>query len=179
MIIANIKPEETHELTFDIDISGSKAEPSDIRFVIESQVDPKTGESVQDSFSIICRAVRTDDSIKVYIPRLLNLFRGGTYRAKLEVVLENRLFIPLQEDIVIEEPITVSVPMKKVAEQVAPEKPEITVTLSSVIKAMLDAPKPEPIIEDVEEPKIIEKPIPVDTSWREKGFTGIRNPFKK
>ena len=62
---------------------------SDKEKIIESQIDPETGDSVQDVFSIICRAVRSPDGVKITIPRLLNLFRSGSYKSKLEVIFED------------------------------------------------------------------------------------------
>lgn len=183
MIIASIDPTISHELTFDLKISGSKDEPSDIRFIIESQPDPGTGNSEQDVFSIICRAVRSPDGVKITIPRLLNLFRSGSYKSRLEVVLENRLFVPLSEEIMITEPskIEINAPIK----ETKPAKPDISVTISNIV-AEIVKPKEEPVVMEpkiVEEVKpapkpFVEKSKPVDKTWRAKGFTGIRNPFK-
>lgn len=183
MIIATLKPEEPQELVFDIKIEGSKEEPSDIRFVIEAQT--VDGQQVQDVFSIICRAVRENDAIKVYVPRLLNLFRAGSYKARLEVVLENRLFVPLNEEIRVDEPITVTVPhsVPPVVEVV--ETPSISVTLSNVITDILKSKDAKAAVsEQVEEQPIEESPTPrkestvIDKSWRSEGFKGIKNPFK-
>ena len=177
MIIARLKPDEPQELVFDIKIEGSKEEPSDVRFVIEAQT--VDGREVQDVFSIICRAVRENDAIKVYIPRLLNLFRAGSYKARLEVVLENRLFIPLNEEIMIEEPISVKIPKESSAVVETIEKPEITITLTNVIKEMLDSKKVEDEVVAIPEvKKQPQEPIVVDKSWRSEGFKGIKNPFK-
>lgn len=176
MIIARLKPDETQELVFDIKIEGTKEEPSDVRFVIEAQT--VDGREVQDVFSIICRAVRENDAIKVYVPRLLNLFRAGSHKARLEVVLENRLFIPLNEEVMIEEPILVHIPKESPTVVETIEKPEITVTLTNVIKEMLDNKKVE---EPVEVPEVTiqpQEPIVIDKSWRSQGFRGIKNPFK-
>lgn len=181
MIIANIKPDETQELVFDMKIEGSREEPSEIRFVIESQT--VDGKDVQDVFSIICRAVREDDAIKVYIPRLLNLFRSGSHKARLEVVLENRLFIPLSEEILIEEPISIKIPkaIAPVVESPRSQTPEVTVTLTNIIKEMLkkedveDTTVKEDVVE-VQKPK--RNPVDIDKSWRVDGFKGIKNPFK-
>jgi hypothetical protein len=161
MIIATIDPTISHELPFDIDIQGSRNSPEDVRFIIEAQVDPKTGETVQDVFSIICRAIRTDTGVKVIIPRLLNLFKSGSYKAKLEVVLEGRLFTPVDEEIEIAEPINIFV------------SPKINESKSDKVIA-----KPAQPIQNKEHKKIVIKAQKVDNSWREKGFSGIENPFK-
>lgn len=165
MIIAKIKPEESHEIDFDIEIDGSQEKPSDIRFVIEA---PRE-EDVQDSFSIICRAVRTEDSVKVYIPKLLNLFKAGSYRAKLEVVLENRLFVPLDEEILIEKETTVKVKTEE------PKKEDIQINIKNIFEKMFI--EESPVIETQPVKRPFEKPEHVDTRWKTEGFTSIRNPF--
>lgn len=152
-VIATIDPSISHELSFDLNISGTKDEPSDIRFINESQIDPATGDSVQDVFSIICRAVRSADGVKITIPRLLNLFRSGSYKSRLEVVLENRQFVPLSEEIMITENV------KPKEEPIVQEPP--------VVEESKPIAKP-----------FVEKSKPVDKTWRAKGFEGIRNPFK-
>lgn len=190
MIIAQLNPEERHELTFDINISGSKEEPSDIRFVIEGMTDPKTGEEVQDVFTIICKATRAKDAITVYIPRLLNIFKSGSYKSRLEVVLENRLFVPLSEEIEILEPVKVGIARLPVAEEIKESEPEVTVTLTNTITEMLKHSKEkalEKAVQQVTENVTVEsKPksdpfkldAKVDDSWKTEGFKGIRNPFK-
>lgn len=182
MIIASIDPTISHELTFDLNISGSKESPQDIRFIIDSQIDPDTGDNVQDVFSIICRATRSPDGVKVTVPRLLNLFRSGSYKSRLEVVLEGKLFTPLNEEIVILEPPKVEATGIK---EVKSEQPEVSVTISNIV-AELMKPKEESETIDVKEnivvvsiPKPIEKIEPIDKSWRDKGFSGIKNPFKR
>lgn len=182
-VIATIDPSVSHKLTFDLNISGTKDEPSDIRSIIESQIDPATGDSVQDVFSIICRAVRSPDGVKITIPRLLNLFRSGSYKSRLEVVLENRLFVPLSEEIMITEPAKVE--LKTPVKESKSSVPDVSVTISNIV-AEIVKPKEEPIVQEppvVEESKTIAKPFvkkskPVDKTWRDRGFEGIRNPFK-
>lgn len=179
MIIANIDPSISHELTFDLNISGSKDEPSDIRFVIESQIDPSTGDSVQDVFSIICRAVRSPDGVKITIPRLLNLFRSGSYKSRLEVVLEDRLFVPLSEEIYIMEPTKVE--LKEPVKETKTKAPDISVSISNIVSEIVKTKE----IESKEQEnnpvpkKIVEKSKPVDKTWRQRGFGGIKNPFLK
>lgn len=177
-IIASIDPSISHELTFDLSISGSKEEPQDIRFIIESQVDPETGDSVQDVFSIICRAVRSPEGVKITIPRLLNLFRAGSYKSRLEVVLEGRLFTPLSEQIEITEPAKVEMVNKP---KEVKESTTVSVSLSNIVAEIV---KPKETRQASEEVKptvtpVVEKIQPIDKSWRNKGFEGIQNPFRR
>lgn len=167
MIIARINPEESCDLNFNLAISGSDQEPSDIRFIIEGQM--FDGEMVQDVFSIICRAVRTDDGIRVYIPKLLNLFKAGSYKSRLEVILENRLFVPVSEEIVIEEPL-------KVESTKPVTKPKIEISASFFNE------KSEPEIVPVKrEPKV---KVNLDEIFKKENlkidnFSLTKTPFKK
>ena len=182
MIIASLDPSIKHELSFDLNISGTKDEPTDIRFIIESQPDPETGDSVQDVFSIICRAVRSPDGVKVTIPRLLNLFRSGSYKSRLEVVLEGRLFTPLSEEIEFTAPAKVEA--SKSIKEAVKEDP-ISVTIANIV-AEITKPKDTETIETVvinkeevvEEATTNQPTVIVDKTWRKDGFKGIKNPFK-
>lgn len=148
MALATFNPKENYELIFDINITGTTEEPSDIRFIIEPQALENAeknmkesmtvdGEEVKDAFSIICRAVRTDNAIKVYIPRLLNLYKAGTYRSKLEVVLENNLFTVIDDHVIILEDIKIeSAKLSDVVEHT--QKPKIKVSLSDIVENLLD-----------------------------------------
>lgn len=191
MIIAQLDPTEKHELTFDINISGTNEDPSDIRFVIEGMPDPSTGETVQDVFTIICKAVRAKDAITVYIPRLLNVFKSGSYKSRLEVVLENRLFVPLSEEIEILEPVKVDVARVPVQEEIKTKEPEVTVSITKAITEHLRQVKNKPKIIDEAPVKeeLVVKSAPksdpfkleskIDDSWKSEGFKGLKNPFKQ
>lgn len=194
MVLTTLDPREKHELTFDFKIEGSKEEPTDIRFIIEpegfseSQDDSNDKEeTVQDKYSIICKAIRTNDSIKVLIPRLLNLFRSGSYKARIEVILEDRLFVPLKEEIEILEPtkvITTKLQNKKEThEQLKPlNTTNISMILSNMINNTVQEKKENTL--KIKEVKTLQpnKPdeilsLKIDSSWRTKGFQGLKNPF--
>lgn len=181
MILAQIDPNHSEELTFNININGTNENPSDIRFIIEGI---KFGdEGVRDVFAIICKVVRSDDVLKVKIPRLLKLVRSGTYNARLEVVLEDRIFTPLSEQIEIVEPIGVTVKECK-EEKIVKQSydPEISINVK---------PSEDTIQKVMEQIKIIEDtPVPIkkfnpekihnedDSNWKNTGFSNIKNPFK-
>lgn len=200
MIIAKIDPSIPHELMFEMNISGTSEKPNDIRFIIEGV--EEDGVKVQDAFSIICRAIRGEDYLQIKIPRLLKIFRGGTYKARLEVVLEDRLFVPLSEEIEILEPVEITVKEHKV------HKDPVMVQTKSDSNNSITHSNPEPhlpnvsvalkssrsdnVFEQVLETIKIEeqKPIPVkkfnpekiqsdDKEWKNTGFANIKNPFKR
>lgn len=161
-----IRLDEPKELEFDLNISGSKEQPEQMRFIIE----PLTEDL---ELSVICKIVRDNDSVKVFVPKLLNLFRQGTYRGSLEIVLENRLFVPFREMITLEEPPKAEVTYvekEKLIEK-AKEPVSVKVSLQSVIDEKLNIPdvKKDVLIEEIKE----EKPK------KKYKFKSLENPFKK
>lgn len=185
MIIARIDPNIAHDLTFEMTVSGTNQQPDDIRFIIEGF--EEDGVKVQDAFSIICRAIRGEDYLKIRVPRLLNLFRGGTYRARIEVVLEGKLFTPLSEEIEIIEPVEVIVKEHKQLNNnvstLSSTIPKVSCSLKSsehnAFEKVLETIK----IEEQKPPPPVKKFNPEkrnegDDSWKTSGFTNIKNPFK-
>jgi hypothetical protein len=186
MFIARIKPETATEIDFDLNINGTREDPSEFRFVIEAN---ETDGDSKNTFHIICRAHKTETGIKVIIPRLLNIFKSGSHKARLEVVLENRLFVPLEEEVYIEEEVVIEARSTNTPIQdITPVTPEITATLSDNLLAALSGGNQEPKVEESAIEEHIEPEQPVDpftkpkvstdTTWRDQGFSGFKNPFK-
>lgn len=140
-----LKLDEQSEITFDLEIAGSQEKPTDIRYIIESA-----------NFNVVCKVDIDATGFKVKVPRLKNILESGIHNSKLEVVLENKLFTPIQETIMFEETIVVqAIPKQEtVVEVKAATLPIITVTPTTV-QAL-----PE-----------------IDTSWKETGFKSLKNPF--
>lgn len=201
MIIATIDPTESNILEFKIDISGTKNEPEDIRFIIESVTykDKNVEHSADNVFSVICRVVKDNDVLRVYVPKIMQLFQSGLHRARLEIVLENRIFTPINEEIELKEPITIkSTPI--ITENKEEKQYNI---IASLVKNMVDNvnvsvnPKNDSNDQknvdsfekekendeneknnDLNKPKSKLKKInPFDASWRINGFHSLRNPF--
>jgi len=77
-----------------------------------------------------------------------NFFEEGIYNVKLEVVIEDRIFIPLAEEIRFISPVKVKVPL----EQHNIEKPDkkITVELAQTIEEMIGKTSKQEIDKDKE-----------------------------
>ena len=92
MTIATIKLDETAQLEFDIQVSGMSDKIESTRFVIEGK-----------DFDIICKTdITPEGSSRVHIPRLKGLFESGIHQARLEVIIDNKVFVPLRETIEFE-----------------------------------------------------------------------------
>lgn len=90
MSIANCKLDESTKLEFGVSITGADGLPS-ARFVIEGK-----------DFSISYPCKQINEGVEVDIGHLKNILPAGTYPVKLEIVLENKIYVPLQDTITFE-----------------------------------------------------------------------------
>lgn len=110
--------DEANVLEFDLQVSGTSAKTSDIRFIIEGH-----------DYSILCKCEESKGGVSVEIPKLKGILPAGLYETRLEVVIDGKLFTPLTESIELEPLIEFEVG-KRAAKQ--PIKEEVTVSVKSV-----------------------------------------------
>lgn len=96
MSIAKLRLDETTKLEFGVSITGATGQP-ETRLVIEGK-----------NFSIVYPCKPTNEGVEVKINELKNILPAGTYPVKLEVVVENKIYIPFEDNITLEPPIEVS-----------------------------------------------------------------------
>lgn len=121
--------EEPNELLFKVKVEGAEQAPAKVRLVCES------GDF---AFMFNGHTAGQDGLIQFVLPPMKDKLKEGLYAARVEVLIDNRYFAPVQFQVNFKKTI------KVVAEQVtlAPRKsPEITVTAAPVIK------KPAPVVE--------------------------------
>jgi len=126
MSIAKLKLDESTKLEFGVAITGAESRPI-TRFVIE-------GEKYSITFP--CRPV--GDGIEVDVGELDNIFEAGEYPVRLEVIIEDKVYIPFEDTITLEPNVHITTKPKetKVRESVKVEQ--------VVVKASKAAPRPEP-----------------------------------
>lgn len=112
--------DEENVLTFEVKIEGDSSGAPVFRFICES-----------DEMSYSFSGVPSDNCVEFTIPPMSGKISEGTYNSHLEVILENKLFIPIQLT-------TKFVPTTKVfAESVKiksrPSKSEVTVSATPVL----------------------------------------------
>jgi hypothetical protein len=88
MILSKLKLDESTELEFSIEIFGTPEKSSDVRFVIESS---------EFNLSIPCKVNGT--TVTATIPKLKGILNSGEYSAKLECILDGKIFTPLNESV--------------------------------------------------------------------------------
>jgi hypothetical protein len=120
--------EEANELLFRVKVEGAEQAPAKVRLVCES------GDL---AFMFNGRVAGPDGLIQFNLPVMRDKLKEGLYQSRVEVLIENRYFAPVQFQVNFKKAV------KVVAEavNVAPRKvaPEITVTAAPVVK-----PKPVP-----------------------------------
>lgn len=116
--------EESNELKFKIKLEGNVSSPAKVRLVCEG-----------DEFSYVFKGYGTGemDVVQFTLPRMESKLKEGTYNAKVEVLVENRYFAPLQFQINFKKRVTVVAESIKVLPR--PPEPEIKVTAAPIVVA--------------------------------------------
>lgn len=122
MSVAKINLDESTTLEFGVSITGASGKPES-RFVIDGK-----------DFSVSFPAKETNEGVEVYIKGLKNVFDAGEYDARLEVILENKIYTPLIDKIEILPDIKI-VTKSRVIE---PVKESVKVKKITVIKPVIN-----------------------------------------
>lgn len=126
MTIATLKLDEKTKLSFGVDITGASGIP-EARFIIEGK-----------DFNISYPCKQTNEGVEVEIDGLKNILKAGDYQAKLEVVLENKIYTPLRDTITFEPTVEISTQQKQIKPMVESVKiGKITVAKPSINEDLL------------------------------------------
>ena len=88
MSLAKLELTEESKLVFDVKISGTQEKVSDYRFIIQNE-----------NYDIVCKGYITEEGIEVNIPKLKNVLEAGVYKTSLEIIIGDKIFVPLVEAI--------------------------------------------------------------------------------
>lgn len=122
MSIARLKLDESTKLEFGVDITGGSGKP-DARFIIEGK-----------DFDVCFPAKSTNDGVEVDIQGLSSIFTSGEYNARLEIVLENKLYVPLNDKIEFEPSVKITTNSRVIT----PVKESVTVQKVTVKKQVIN-----------------------------------------
>jgi hypothetical protein len=122
MSIAQLKLDESTKLEFGVSITGADGKP-DARFIIDGK-----------NFSVSFPAKQTNEGVEVDIQGLQSIFTAGVYDARLEIVLENKIYTPLIDKIEFVPTVNISTNSKVVA----PVKESVKVAKVTVKKSALN-----------------------------------------
>ena len=116
--------EESNDLTFKIKMEGAAAAPAKVRLVCEGE-----------DFAYMFKGYGTgeDEVVQFTLPRMDKKITEGTYNARVEVLVDNRYFAPLQFNINFKKTLSVVAEAVQVVRK--PVAPEIKVTAVPVVAA--------------------------------------------
>mgnify|MGYP003351327666 FL=1 len=151
-------------------------------------------ESSDMSYMFAGRATQEDGVVQFNIPQMKDKIDEGTYAARVEVLIENRYFSPVQFQLNFKKPV------KVFAEsiQVAPAPPKFDIRVSAApIKvsppvrseprpAIIESPEEKPVVRQVQQVAVIrqqdsnskEKKKTSETLLREK-YSSLKEKFQK
>lgn len=137
--------EESNDLTFKIKMEGTAMSPAKVRLVCENE-----------DFAYMFNGYGTgeDEVVQFTLPRMDKKLTEGNYNARVEVLVDNRYFAPLQFQINFKKTLSVVAEAIQVVKKAT--KPEITVSASPIAVVKPAAPAPSII-------KFEQKPVAVAT----------------
>lgn len=94
---------EASQMEFGLEVFGTVEKPTDIRLVIEGS-----------EYDVVCHCTNDKGNITAHIPKLKNILPAGVYEAKLECIIDGKIFTPLRESIEFEPLVEFDVSKKKV-----------------------------------------------------------------
>jgi hypothetical protein len=146
--------EETNELLFKVKVEGTDVAPARVRMVCEA-----------GDMSYMFHGSGTEDEgvVQFVIPPMQNKIGEGQYQSRIEVLIENRYFSPVQFNIDFKKPVKVmaeslSNTVTKKANQISVSAEPViaTTTRQLVPDRVAEAPRPAKIMSD--RPAPIKKP---------------------
>ena len=114
--------EESNELKFKIKLEGKVSSPAKVRLVCEGS-----------DFSYVFNGYGTGemDVVQFNLPRMDNKIKEGLYNAKVEVLVENRYFAPLQFQLNFKKSVSIVAEAIRVVPRI--EEQSIKVTAAPIV----------------------------------------------
>jgi len=106
MLLGKLALNEAQTISFGINVFGTAQQPSDIRFVIES-----------DNFDIVCKCRQIGEELEVDIPQLNGILEAKEYQTRLEVIIGDKIFTPLKESIEFNQLVEFGVQKKSITQK--------------------------------------------------------------
>lgn len=141
--LVELKIDENNELIFKVTVEGASTEPARARLVCEAGL-------MNYMFN---GNLMSEDNVQFIVPKLKGSVKEGeVYKGRIEVLVENRYFVPVEFDVTFIQPVKVVAEALRVNSGARVAIPDVKVTAAQVVK---QAP-PAPIIEKkVEQPAAI------------------------
>ena len=144
--------EESNELAFKIKVEGTANSPAKVRLVCE-------GSDVSYMFN--GRGTSEDGVVQFIMPQMKDKLPEGVYQAKVEVLIENRYFSPVQFQINFKKAVKVVAEALFLQPKIA--KPEISVSAQPIIvskpvqKAQPQVVQPKIVVEQSKQEQSVDQ----------------------
>lgn len=129
-----INPREANALSFEMKIDGAIKSIDSVSLLIDTK----------QGFQLKVPAKYVNETVECQLPVLANLLEAGEHQFALEVVVDGKVFTPLNESFEVEAPLSItaqiSESVKQHVEEVK-EEPTITVKKSSLSQMILKGEK--------------------------------------
>lgn len=124
--------DESNELKFKIKMEGNVSSPAKVRLVCEDE-----------DFAYVFKGYGTSemDVVQFNLPRMENKIKEGTYNARVEVLVENRYFAPLQFQINFKKSISVVAEAVRVTPKAHVETIKVTASPIAATKPVVNQVK--------------------------------------
>lgn len=143
--------EESNDLTFKIRLEGTSTAPAKVRLVCEGK-----------DFSYMFNGYGTNEpeTVQFTLPQMNNRLQEGLYNARVEVLVENRYFTPLNFQINFKKTLSVVAESIQVVQKTT--RPELKVTAVPVIAAAAKQQSAQSVIKFEQRPDVkVEQKTPV------------------
>jgi hypothetical protein len=152
--------EESNELLFKVKVEGVEQAPAKVRLVCE------VGEL---GYMFDGHATSEEGVVQFLLPVMKDKVKAGTYLSRVEVLIENRYFAPVQFNLNLKQAV------KVVAESIqAPQRkvvPQVKVTATSISSRTTPVPPPP---RPIARPLVVEEPAKRPATLKER-FANKRN----
>ena len=149
-MLCSLDLSEPRDLEFTLQIFGTATSAPEARFLL-----------ITEQYAIVCHCSKTESGIKVHIPRLEGLIPPGVHRARFEVILGDKIYVPIEDEVEIIAPVKIHAAIAQTAAPAISMKMSAPteVTSEAVIKPLFSKPTEVKVNEPV-----TEEQKPVDTS---------------
>lgn len=143
----SLDSEEVNELMFKIRVEGTASGPARVRLVVEA---------ADMSYMFPAKPGGEEGVVLFTVPQMSGRLPEGSYPSKVEVLIENRVFVPVEFNTEFKKATKVVAESVSVVSRVA--KPEVRVSAVPVVVSKKPASEPQPIV--LEAPKPAPAPAP-------------------
>lgn len=87
-VLSKLQLNEETELAFNISVTGTTEQTSSVRLCIEGSI-----------FDIVLHGKVEGDTVKFVVPKLKSILESGVYGCKMEIIIDDKVFTPLNESL--------------------------------------------------------------------------------